>query len=230
MGKHIFEFYNIDKVSMNEAYNSLRVNIQFSSKGKEVKTISVVSADPYEGRTTVAINLAISIANDGKKALLVDADLRKPGPEKKAYSHFIPGLTEIILGRASIEEATYSTNNDNMFYMPCGGTTTFPSEMLTSIEFNKVLHSIREEFDYVIFDTPSINSVIDASVLAAKTDGTIIVVSSGKTSHKSFSQAIDQLTQVNTNILGIVLNRLPKNECNKYIDYYSRYYYTEKRK
>lgn len=224
MNKHVFNFYYKNTAPVNEAYNALRVNIQFSCKEKEIKTLSIVSAVPYEGRTTIAINLAISFANDGKKVLLLDTDLRKPGLAKKAYIHFTDGLTEFILGRATLENIIYSTNIDKLYYVPCGGRTTFPSEMLTSEEFNGFLQQVREQFDYIILDTPSVNSVIDASILSAKADGTIMVIASGRTSHKNFSQARDQLVQANANIMGIVVNKLSKYEYNKYYDYYSRYY------
>ncbi len=223
MSKHVFEFYHKNTAPMTEAYNALRANIQFSCKGKEIKTLSVVSAVPYEGRTTVAINLAMSFANDGKKVLFLDTDLRKPGVAKKAFTHFSDGLTEYILGKASFDNIIFTTNIERMSYTSCGGRTPFPSEMLTSEEFDRFMLQVRNQFDYIILDTPSVNSVIDASILSAKADGTIMVISSGKTSHKNFSQAKDQLTQANANILGVVVNKLSKHEYNKYFDYYSRF-------
>jgi succinoglycan biosynthesis transport protein ExoP len=226
-----------------EAYRSLRTNVEFLSLEKSAKAICMTSASLMEGKTTTAINLAISIAQMGKKTLLVEADLRKPFLHHAFGLPRDPGLTEVIVGnkewRECLRTATdlmlgplgvdtlMSTPNIDKLYLLTSGTPPpNPAEFLNSQRMTDLIATFREEFDVVIFDCPPILPVTDAAILAAKTDGTLIVYRVGKIARAALKRAKTLLENVRGHVLGVVLTGLKADTSPDYeeLQYY-RYAY-----
>lgn len=203
-----------------ESYRILRTNIEYSSFDKEYKVIVVTSPEPEEGKSTTAGNLALCMAQEDKKVMLIDCDLRKPSMHKKFKVSNLIGLSDVMIGKADLTMATHMYNK-NLFLLTSGKVSPNPSEMLSSKVMSYLLESLKETFDYIILDTPPLKVVTDAQILSTKADGTILVVRAEKTKKESVKNAVDLLKNVNANIIGIVLNGIDASR-NKY-DYYYEY-------
>lgn len=212
----------------NEAYKTLRTNISFS--GDDIRVIALTSSIPNEGKSVVAFNLANSLAEDGKKVLYIDADIRKSVTVVR-YGVDIEtkGLTHYLSGQAKLDQIIYETNINNLSIIFTGQTAPNPSELLGNDRFKKMLEQTREDFDYVIIDCPPLGSVIDAAIVAKECDGAIIVIETDNASYKIVQRVKKQLDQSGCRILGAVLNKVEmggKGYYGKgyYGNYYGRYY------
>ncbi len=201
-----------------EAYRTLRTNIQYSSFDKEYRAIVVTSSDPGEGKSTTSGNLALCLAQGDKKVILVDCDLRKPSIHKKFKISNIVGLSDVIIGKEELETAVHRYNK-NMSVLTSGKIPPNPSEMLSSKSMSKLIEHLKEEYDYVILDTPPVLAVTDSQILSTKVDGTILVVRAERTKREGVQNAISLLKKVNAHIIGTVLNGVDTNR-NKYYYYY----------
>ena len=219
--------YDLNQTA-EEAYKVLRANIQFCESSKKIKTIAITSYSPGEGKSTTSINLGISMAKAGMRVLYVDADIRKPMPFKYFMSSNLKGLTNYILGQSKLEEVINVTDIDGFHFITCGIKTNTPGELVTSNKFSNFIQEIRELYDIVIIDTPPLGSVIDAAVIAAQVDGTIIVIEANAVKCQNAIRMKEQLLRANANILGAVLNKINKSE---YKNYYGSYdYYNSQKK
>lgn len=211
-----------------EAYKVLRTNLKFYGLNKAIKTITITSYSPNEGKTTTCVNLSISMAKSGMRVLYVDADLRKPMLMKNFGSGDFKGLSNYLSGHSELEEIIQSTDINGFYYIPCGAKPFDPAELLNSKRFDSFLIAVQERFDMIIIDTPPMGSVIDCAIIAAKTDGTLVVVKPNIVRYKQGLMVKEQLEKVNAKILGVVLNGVNRID---YMDYYSSYdYYGGKRK
>ncbi|MPM06216.1 Tyrosine-protein kinase YwqD [bioreactor metagenome] len=201
-----------------ESYRTLRTNIQYSSFDKEYKVIMVTSSEPGEGKSTTAGNLALCLAQGEKKVILVDCDLRKPSLHKKFKISNIVGLSDVMIGKEELVTAMHRYNN-NLVILTSGKIPPNPSEMLSSKAMTTLLDALKQNFDYIILDTPPVQAVTDSQILATKADGAILVVRAERTKKDSVQNAISLLKKVNANIIGTVLNGLD-NSRNKYYYYY----------
>ncbi|GAA0827152.1 CpsD/CapB family tyrosine-protein kinase [Clostridium tertium] len=201
-----------------ESYRTLRTNIQYSSFDKEYKVIMVTSSEPGEGKSTTAGNLALCLAQGDKKVILVDCDLRKPSLHKKFKVSNIIGLSDVIIGKEELVTAIHRYNK-NLVILTSGKIPPNPSEMLSSKTMTVLLEELKNNFDYIILDTPPVQAVTDSQILSTKSDGTIIVVKAERTKKDSVENAINLLKKVNANIIGTVLNGVD-NSRNKYYYYY----------
>lgn len=201
-----------------ESYRTLRTNIQYSSFDKEYKVIMVTSSEPGEGKSTTAGNLALCLAQGDKKVILVDCDLRKPSLHKKFKVSNIIGLSDVIIGKEELVTA-FHRYNKNLVILTSGKIPPNPSEMLSSKTMTVLLEELKNNFDYIILDTPPVQAVTDSQILSTKADGTIIVVKAERTKKDSVENAINLLKNVNANIIGTVLNGVD-NSRNKYYYYY----------
>ena len=201
-----------------EAYRTLRTNIQYASVDDEYRVISVTSSEPGEGKTTVAGNLALAIANGDSKVLLIDCDMRKPSTHKKFRLSNSVGLSDVLARKSNVEKAL-NYYNENLSIITAGKVPPNPSEMLSSNAMKLFLDEMKGHFDYIILDTPPLQAVTDAQVLAAKVDGTILVIKAKSTKKDTIKSSIDLIRNVNGNIIGTVLNGVdvPKS---KYYNYY----------
>jgi len=226
-----------------EAYRSLRTNVEFLSLEKNVKTLCITSASLMEGKTTTAINLAITIAQMGKRTLLVEADLRKPFLHHAFGIPRDPGLTEVIVGNKEWRECLRTTtdlmlgplgverlmtmpNVDKLFLLASGTPPPNPAEFLNSQRMQDLIAQFRAQFDFVIFDCPPILPVTDAAILASKTDGTLMVYRVGKIARSALKRAKALLENVRGRVLGVVLTGLKAETSADYeeLQYY-RYAY-----
>lgn len=203
-----------------ESYRTLRTNLQYSSFDDEYKVIVITSSEPGEGKSTTAGNLALSLAQGDKKVILIDCDLRRPSIHKKFRISNKAGLSDVIVEKESVTNAGYKYNN-NLTILTSGKIPPNPAEMLGSKSMTALIDALRKVFDYVILDTPPIQAVTDAQILATKADGTILVVRAEKTKRESVHNSIGLLRKVNANIIGTVLNGLEESKNNYY------YYYEE---
>ena len=204
-----------------ESYRTLRTNIQYSSFDKEYKVIVITSSEPGEGKSTTAGNLALCMAQGDKKVILVDCDLRRPSLHKKFKVSNLAGLSDVMIGKSDLSTVLHRYNK-NLVLLTSGKIPPNPSEMLSSKAMENLLEKLRENFDYVILDTPPVQAVTDSQILSTKADGTILVVRAERTKKESVHNAINLLKKVNANIIGTVLNGTDLSR-NKY-----QYYYGEK--
>lgn len=206
------------KSIVSEAYRTLRTNIQYSSFDKAIKTIVVTSAEAAEGKSTVSGNLALSFAQNEKKVIIVDCDLRKPSVHKNFKISNLSGLSEVLIGKANLDEVVQS-RNENLDILPSGKIPPNPSEMLSSTAMSNLVENLREKYDIVILDSAPLQAVTDAQILSTKADGTILVIRAQRTNRDSVIDAKNLLTKVGANILGTVLHAV-ENTRGKYYYYY----------
>lgn len=206
-----------------ESFRILRTNIQFSSIDNPLKTLLVTSAVEKEGKTTIAANLAASFAKLGKKTLLVDCDLRKPGIHKIFNLKREEGLSKLLLTGGQIDDFAKKTEIENLYVMCAGPIPPNPTELLSSHKMDKIVNEMREKFDMVIVDSPPSVSVPDPVIMGSKCDGAVMVISAGKVPRELYIEAKKFLEKANVKIIGTVMNNLsPEIE---YYYYYKRYYY-----
>ena len=189
-----------------EAYRALRTSILLSSAGAPPHTIVVTSPIPQDGKTMTSINTAIVLAQQGKKVLLVDADLRRSSVHLSFGLRPQPGLSNVLSGLTEASAATFSTRQQNLFVMPAGAPPPQPSELLSSALMQELLSQWRREYDYVIIDSPPALSVTDAVLLSVQADAVVLVIRAGQTTTSAVRRARDLLLNVKCNLLGAVLN------------------------
>lgn len=215
----------IDKLSYecDEAYKTLRTNLQFC--GDDKKTIVLTSCTPDEGKSTVILHLAISLAEAGKKVLLIDGDLRKsvmtgnfsiPGEVK--------GLTHFLSGQTYLKDVICETDVKNLDIIFAGPVAPNPAELLGERQFAEMLKYGRAQYDYVLIDSPPLGSVIDSAIIAKGCDGAIIVIEAEVISYRFVQEIKAQLEKSNCPILGTILNKTDIREQKYYSRYYNRKY------
>jgi len=210
------------KSPISEAYRTLRTNIEFSSLGEPLQTIMITSAQPEEGKTTTAVNLAVAFAQSNKKVVLVDADLRKPTMHYVFQKQNRGGLSSIIAQQKGIETVAQETHIDNLWVIPSGPIPPNPSEMLASDRFAELLSELRAKFDVVVIDTPPSLAVTDPQIVASKCDGVLLVINAGKVKRQSAVRVKEGLDRVNARLLGVVLNNMKRSKADaQYYYYYS---------
>lgn len=205
-----------------EAYKTLRSNIQFC--GSDIKIIGLTSCIPNEGKSSVSLNLAISMAEAGKKTVFVDADLRKSVlVGRYRINQSLRGLAHYLSGINSKDDIIYQSNIDNLYMIFSGPVPPNPSELLGGEKFTDLIKKLSEEYDYVIIDTPPLGSVIDSAVIAKVCNGMILVIEANNISYKFAQKVKQQLEMTGCPILGAVLNKVDISE-KGYGKYYGKYY------
>jgi non-specific protein-tyrosine kinase len=208
-----------------EAYRSLRTNIEFAAVDEPVPILLVTSSIPSEGKTTTAANLAVAFAQAGRQVLLVDADLRKPGIHRILDLPNAHGLTTLLRSDdAGIDTLTHATEQEHLRVLTTGSLPPNPAELLGSQRFRSVLARLAESADLVILDSPPLQAVTDAAILAALADGTLLVVDAGRTRRGAVRQGREALAKAGARVLGVALNRLSERVYSDYYQYYGGYY------
>lgn len=213
---------------MREAFNTLRTNILFS--GRDVKTIVVTSCMAHEGKTTVTYDVARSLAEYGKRVLLIDADLRKSVMVSRyTKERGVVGLSQLLSGQIAMEKAIYHTQMENLDIIFAGPYPPNPTELVGSDVFRELLEQKRAEYDYIFVDAPPLGLVIDAAVMANVCDGAIMVICAGRIKHRLAQDVKDQLVRSGCKILGVVLNQVSRknNDGTYYGSKYSEAYYAD---
>jgi capsular exopolysaccharide synthesis family protein len=207
------------KSPISEQYRTIRTNIQYSSVDEELKTIMVTSSGPNEGKSTTAANLAVVFSQLGKKVLLVDADLRKPTAHRTFGVNNLFGFTTVLTKQATLTSSVLDTEEKDLYLLTSGPVPPNPAELLSSKSMEQFIEEAKEQFDYVIFDTPPLLAVADPQILANKVDGSILVVYSGKTEIDQAKKAKDLLSNAQSKLVGAVLNHKEVKD-NEYYYYY----------
>lgn len=209
-----------------EACRVIRTNLLFMSPDKPFELIMVSSCDPRDGKTLVASSLAISLAQSGKKVLLVDTDLRRPRVHKAFGLASVVGITSVLVNDATLEEATLDTDVPNLELLLCGPIPPNPSELLHSKRFQDLLAQLREKYDRVVFDTPPVGAVTDALVIGPQVDGAILVTRARKTVRAKARHVLTQLQSLGTRMAGVVLNDVDlQKDGREYYSYAGSYEY-----
>lgn len=209
-----------------EQFRTIRTNIQFSMIDKELKTIIFTSSGPYEGKSTVAANIAAVFADQGKKVVLIDADMRKPTVSKTFNIQNGLGLSTLITSRnMKVEDVVQYVEDADLDIISSGPVPPNPSELLNSNRMNEVIKELEEKYDLVLFDMPPVVSVTDAQIMATKTDGVVFVVRRNIAHTEDVRNAKELLDMVQANVLGVVFNGAEKKSDRSY-SYYG-YGYTD---
>jgi exopolysaccharide transport family protein len=212
---------------MAEAYRSIRTSLLLSSSGRPPRTVVVTSAAPSEGKTTTAINLAVSLTQTGSRVVLIDGDMRKPRIQHVFSIEHSTGLSSFLAGTSKLKDVIYNTKVPGLMVLPCGVTPPNPGELILSAGFGKMLETLREYFDYIVMDSPPVGSVSDARILSAVADSTILVIKAFSTSRGHARDAVAYLTNARARVGGVVLNDIDVRRRSYYSGYsYYRTYYS----
>lgn len=208
-----------------EAYKSLRTNLNFLAGSNDVHCIVVTSTAPEESKSNVSVNLALTLAESGKKVALVDCDLRKPVLHKYLKAgHNVKGVSNILSRQIALKDALVLPNGFNFSFLPAGTTPPNPSELLSQPQMVEMIAALREEFDFVIFDAPPISMVTDAAVIGNLVDGALFVVRSNYAATDAIKSATQQLQSAGVKILGVILTRYNIKKSLKHSNYGYGYY------
>lgn len=213
--------YEVTDYNYVEAIKTLRTNIQFS--GGSVRVIMLTSSISNEGKSEISFQLAASLAQLGKRVLLIDADIRK----SVMVSRYRPdrevnGLSQYLSSQITREEAIYQTNVNGLEIMFAGPYSPNPAELLEEELFGSLLEWAREAYDYVVIDTPPMGNLIDGAIVARQCDGVVMVIESGAISFRLLQKVKAQLEKSGCRILGTVLNKITVNR-SRYYRYYGKY-------
>lgn len=211
-----------------EAFRAIRTAVCFSAMAGEHRVISVTSPAAGDGKSTLALNLAVSLAQSGKRTVLLESDLRRPKVHKLTGVENKVGVVDVLRGTAEIESAVQTTQVPDLFIIPCGSRPKDPAELLARPEYETLLEDLRSRFDYVIVDTPPILAVTDPAGVAARVDGVIVCMRLSRHTRDLGKRTIDSLRDIGATVSGVVINGVEERDAYGYGNYrYSdyRYYY-----
>lgn len=209
--------------AISEQFRTLRTNIQFSMVDNNLKALSVVSAAPNAGKSTVSANLAVTFASQGTRVLIADCDFRRPTVHKNFSLPNGHGMTTLLTDKSgSIEDYIQTTKMENLFVMTSGPIPPNPAELLSSKRMIQLEQELEAMFDLVIYDTPPLLGFADAQIIAGRVDGVIFVVNHGVATKDDVLRASESLKMVNANVLGAVYNRVPINGSDNSYYYYNQ--------
>lgn len=208
---------------ISEQYRTVRTNLQFAVAGDQpLRSMTVVSSGPGEGKSTSAANLAVVFAQAGRKVLLVDADMRKATVHKTFGLSNEMGLSNLVSGQQAASSVIQATDVNNLSIITSGPTPPNPAELLNSRRMNVLMEELYQTFDLIIFDLPPVMTVADGLIMASKTDGTVLVIREGVTRKDSVLEAKNRLLQAKARILGVIYNGAEQ------VNESSYYYYSDK--
>jgi capsular exopolysaccharide synthesis family protein len=212
------------KSMLSEAYRNIRTSILLSFSEKPPKRIVISSPNPFEGKTTTAINTAIALSQTGAEVIIIDSDMRKPRIHKTFNGDNGVGLSNFLSGNADLDSVIKKSDIPNLYYIPSGPIPPNPSELIGSKLFKSMMESLGERFAHIVLDSPPVLGFADALILTTSVDGVILVVLGGKTPRETLQRAKEVLHQVNAKILGVVINRIDIQRSD-YGYYYYRYHH-----
>jgi len=211
--------------NFSECFRTLRTNVLFSTAEEGLRSLVVTSTGPGEGKTLVATNLAVGLAQAGMRVLIIDADMRKPRVHMVFDKTRQPGLSNVLVGSAKFSETVHATTVPGLWMVPAGAYPPNPSELLGSKRFADLVASLGVHFDWAIIDTPPVMAVTDSSIVAHLTTGVMFVVGAEMTSRYAAQRAVEQLHRGKAKFLGAVLNRVDlQHNAYYYAEYYRREY------
>jgi len=210
--------------SFGEAIRGVRTAVLFSSAEEGARSLVITSTGPHEGKTLVSSSLAIAIAQAGQRTVVVDADMRRPRLHEALGRSQEPGLSNVLVGEATLSDATRATSVENLWVLSAGHIPPNPAELLGSKKYNDLFAELKRRFDWVIIDAPPVMPVTDAALIANTAGGVLFVIGSEMTPRQNAMVAIDQLRGANAKFVGAVLNRV---NLTKHSYYYAPYYRKE---
>jgi len=199
-----------------EAFRILRTNLQFIDVDRDKKVFVVTSSVPGEGKTSTASNTALALQTAGQRTLLIDADLRRPQLAGLFDLEGSVGLTSVLLGRISLDEAIQEHTTSGLHVLTSGSLPPNPAELLQSQAMHELLKSVQDDYDVIVLDAPPLLPVTDAALVAAQADGAIVVVHQGRTTRDQLSHSMSRLSAVGARPLGVALNMVPARRRNGY--------------
>jgi polysaccharide biosynthesis transport protein len=213
--------------SAAECARVIRTNLTFMAADRQLRTLLVTSSRPQEGKTTIAVNLAVVIAQTGRRVLLIDTDLRRPRLHRVFGTTLETGVTTYLVSNVALQEVTQPTDVPNLWFIPSGPIPPNPSELLHTERFGSFSATVAAEYDTVIFDSPPLGPVTDAAIIAARVDGTVLVARAGTTTKDVLRASAQQLRGVGSRLLGCVLNAVDLERHGNRYSYYrgAGYYY-----
>jgi receptor protein-tyrosine kinase len=214
--------FDNDNSSIAEAFRKLRTNLQFLAVDNPPRVIVVTSSMPDEGKTTTAINIALALAEAEHNVVLVGGDMRRPMLEQYLNVISEVGFSTVLAGRASVNDVLQKTRFPRLSVIASGAIPPNPSELLGSLAAQKVLGELRTNFDYVIVDSSPLLAVTDAAVLAANSDGVLVIARFGQTKCEQLAHAVGSLEDVGAQLLGAVFTMMPVRGSTSY-SYYGTY-------
>ncbi|KDR94672.1 capsular exopolysaccharide family [Peptoclostridium litorale DSM 5388] len=217
--------YQKPKSPISEAYRSLRTNIEFANVDNDKKLILITSSKQAEGKSTTVANLAVTMANMGKKVVIVDGDLRRPRVHKIFGHTKIGGVTEILLSHCSYKGCVKKTEVENLDIITSGQTPPNPSEMLSSNSMKQILEEVRNDYDYVFIDSPPVAAVADAVILSGMADGVVLVCACGRVEVDMVRNTLQALENAGAYVIGSVINNIDVHDKKSGYYYYSPSYY-----
>jgi len=214
---------NLPKSPVSEGFRMLRTNVYLSIEGQSRKTILVTSAVPGEGKSTITANLGVVMAQAGKNVLIIDCDLRNPVIHKYFTANNNRGLSNLLYHDKDINSVIHKTGTNGLSLITSGPIPPNPSEILAAPQMKGLLEQVSAQFDTVLLDTPPVNVVTDAVILASRVEGVLLVLKSESTGIDKIKSAKKQLEMANVTIIGVVLNDVKsKRSDNSYYYYYHR--------
>ncbi len=214
---------NHPKSPIAEAFRSIRTSLNYLDPDNPIKTLLITSSKESEGKSLITTNLALTVAQNNKKVIIIDADMRKPMQHRFFDMTNFSGLSNILMHEISFEEGLRKTQYENISLISTGVIPPNPAELLDSNSMDDVIKKAKESADMIFIDAPPVSPVTDAALLSKKTDGVLMVVASHETDKELLKSSIKKLEFVNANIIGTVLNKYPLEKNSSYNKYY--YYY-----
>ena len=211
---------NSDKLVTSNAAKTLLANIRFASVDSPIRSITVTSSIPNEGKSTISVNLAQAIATSGKSVLLVECDMRHRTLANMLNLRHSGGLYAVLSDQMSIDDAVVETGQPNLYFLDAEPRIPNPADIIASRRFAKLVAALEEKYQYVIFDTPPVGTFVDAAEVAAITDGTIYVVREDFAKRNEILAAFDQLNKAEVNVIGTVMNYCESTSHDYYYSYY----------
>ncbi|MDO4539165.1 MAG: CpsD/CapB family tyrosine-protein kinase [Coriobacteriales bacterium] len=211
-----------DERTIDNSAKTLLANIRFMSVDKPIRSIVITSSVPNEGKTFVAANLARAMATSGRKTIIVECDMRRRSMARELETHAQHGIYSVLAGEVSLGEAVVTTKIPNMHFLDSEPHIPNPSDLLNSSRFAKLLQLLKQEYAYIVIDTPPVGTFVDAAVIGAKADAVFMVVRERFTRRDEVARAADQLKTANVPLAGIVMNYCERQSSEYYYEYYYR--------
>ena len=205
-----------------ESYKNTRTNIVNLMAKKNAKTLAISSPNASEGKSTTSLNVAITISQLEKRVLVIDCDVHKPTIHKKLKIDNNIGILDVILEKATLKEAIHK-HNDYLDVLTCNTLPVKSTELLNTTKFDELLKQLSEEYDYIIIDTPPINPVSDALVIAQKVDAFVLVIRAASTTHDAYKKAVKALAVLGISVDGVIINGADPRPKGYYKSKYSYY-------
>ena len=215
---------------VSEAIKTLKSNIMFSSVDNPIRTMILTSTNAGEGKSTLTALLGMSMAESGKRTLIIDTDLRRPSLGNTIGKRNKKGLCNVLLEEVSPEEAIVTTECKNLYFLDAGTIPPNPVEMIGSKRFGCFMDTVKKQYDLVIYDMSPVGLFIEPALVATRTDGVVLVIAQGETDKKAAKEAKEQLERAHAKILGVVLNKVARTKSNGHYgnySYYNDYYYDD---